>query len=79
MTPLAIALIRLYQRTLSPDHGWFRNPVRPVCRFSPTCSEYTIEAITIHGIMAGTLLGLRRICRCHPLNPGGHDPVPAKK
>ncbi len=73
-----IGLIHLYQKTLSPDHGWFARPNRRTCRFTPTCSEYTVEAITIHGIMAGTLLGARRILRCHPLTPGGYDPVPAK-
>ena len=77
MRRLAIALVRLYQKTSSPDHGWFKKPV-PVCRFQPTCSEYMIEAITNHGIMAGGLLGIKRIGRCHPYNAGGYDPVPRK-
>ncbi|MBC8207374.1 MAG: membrane protein insertion efficiency factor YidD [Kiritimatiellales bacterium] len=46
------------------------------CRFYPTCSDYTIEAVQKHGIVAGLWLSLRRICRCHRWNPGGVDPVP---
>jgi putative membrane protein insertion efficiency factor len=79
MKTIAIACIRLYQKTLSPDHGPFRNQIGPVCRFTPTCSEYTIDAIQIHGIMSGGWLGIKRICRCHPFNPGGHDPVPLSR
>jgi uncharacterized protein len=76
---LLMALIRLYQRTLSPDHG----PIRVLfpggyCRFTPTCSEYGHEAIRVHGPLRGSLLALRRIVRCHPWNAGGPDPVPAK-
>ena len=79
MKILVINFIRLYQKTISPDHGWFR--VRshlPVCRFTPTCSEYMIEAITAHGIITGVGLGIRRIGRCHPYHSGGFDPVPKK-
>jgi hypothetical protein len=79
MKILVINFIRLYQKTVSPDHGWFRARRRaPVCRFTPTCSEYMIEAVTRHGIMAGVGLGVRRITRCHPYQPGGFDPVPKK-
>jgi putative membrane protein insertion efficiency factor len=46
------------------------------CRFAPTCTEYAIEALRLHGIVRGMLLGLRRVARCHPLHPGGVDPVP---
>lgn len=64
-----IILIRIYQRVLSPVLG-------PQCRFAPTCSGYAITALEQHGAWHGSRLALRRIARCHPLNPGGHDPVP---
>ncbi|MDE6470028.1 MAG: membrane protein insertion efficiency factor YidD [Eubacterium sp.] len=68
-----IFLIRTYQLTISPrfSHG--------SCRFTPTCSQYAIEAIEIHGIFRGTLLAIWRILRCNPLCKGGWDPVPPKK
>jgi uncharacterized protein len=66
-----IGLIRLYQLVLSPLLG-------QRCRFYPSCSQYTLEAIERHGPVKGGWLGLRRVCRCHPLNPGGHDPVPER-
>ncbi len=65
----AITLIRLYQCTLSVLLG-------PRCRFYPTCSQYTLQAINIHGVPKGSYLGIRRILRCHPWHPGGIDPVP---
>ncbi len=69
---LALRSIKFYQRFISP--------VLPSsCRFYPTCSHYTYEAIQIHGVMKGTWMGVRRISRCHPFNPGGYDPVPPKK
>lgn len=68
-----IFLIRTYQLTVSPrfSHG--------SCRFTPTCSQYAIEAIEIHGIFKGSLLAFWRILRCNPFNKGGWDPVPPKK
>lgn len=66
---IATAPLRFYRRFLSP---W--KP--PMCRFSPTCSQYAIEALETHGLVRGTMLALGRIARCHPLCKGGHDPVP---
>ncbi len=48
----------------------------PVCRFYPTCSEYTKQAIVMHGVIKGGFLGIKRILKCHPFHPGGYDPVP---
>ena len=66
---ISIGLIRFYQRYISPLTG-------PTCRFHPTCSHYTLQAIEKYGTLKGGWLGLRRILRCHPFHPGGHDPVP---
>ena len=65
-------LIRTYQRLLSPLLG-------PRCRFYPSCSQYTLEAVRVHGPARGLWLGVRRISRCHPLHPGGIDEVPAPR
>lgn len=76
----AKATIRFYQRTLSPDHGPLRH-LSPygACKFQPTCSEYSIQAIDEHGLVRGLWLGTGRIMRCHPFAAGGYDPVPRKK
>ena len=70
-----IVVIRLYQKTISPDHGRLK-PFFPqgICRFEPTCSQYMAEAIQKHG-WRGVILGLKRISKCHPFSTGGHDPV----
>jgi putative membrane protein insertion efficiency factor len=66
---LEVLVIRGYQRVVSP--------VLPSsCRFWPSCSQYTLEAVDRYGVIRGTWLGLRRIARCHPFHPGGFDPVP---
>jgi len=69
MKRLALGLIRLYQLTLSPV-------MLPSCRFAPSCSQYTYEAIAKHGFFKGVWLGVRRLARCHPFREGGYDPVP---
>lgn len=69
LTRLALLLIRGYQLVLSPFVG-------QQCRFWPSCSEYTREALEKHGFVKGTTLGVKRICRCHPWHEGGCDPVP---
>ncbi len=68
--------IRWYQRTFSPDHGP-RSVLHPYgyCRFRPTCSEYTYQAVYKYGIIKGLLKGIWRIIRCHPFSKGGYDPV----
>jgi putative membrane protein insertion efficiency factor len=70
MAQALIVLIRLYQRLLSPLLG-------ARCRFYPSCSHYAVEALQTHGLLKGSGLTVCRLCRCHPLNPGGFDPVPA--
>lgn len=69
MRYLALLLIRLYQKAISPVLGVH-------CRFYPTCSAYTREAIEKYGFFEGVWLGVRRLLRCHPLHRGGIDPVP---
>ncbi|MBK8900748.1 MAG: membrane protein insertion efficiency factor YidD [Anaerolineaceae bacterium] len=69
MKRIALFLIRLYQRTIS-------RVTPPSCRFYPTCSHYGYEAIEKYGFRKGGWLAVKRISRCHPLNPGGYDPVP---
>ncbi len=64
-----LGLIRLYQHTLS-------RVLPPTCRFYPSCSQYGYEAISYHGWRQGGWLAVKRVARCHPLNPGGYDPVP---
>lgn len=64
-----LGLIKLYQKAVSPA-------LPASCRFYPTCSEYNKQAIERYGPIKGLYLGIKRILRCHPLNPGGYDPVP---
>ncbi|NYE57597.1 membrane protein insertion efficiency factor YidD [Carboxydothermus ferrireducens] len=72
MRKIILLLIRFYQKFVSPILG--RN-----CRFYPSCSQYTYEAIERYGVIYGSYLGIKRILRCHPFTPGGYDPVPEKK
>lgn len=65
---LFIALIRFYQLFISPLKG-------PTCRFWPTCSEYTRDAIQYYGVVKGLFMGAKRLARCHPFHPGGYDPL----
>ncbi len=73
---IALVFVRLYQKTLSFDHG----PMRVFypqgyCRYSPTCSEYTYQAIKKYGLIKGSFLGIKRIFRCTPWSDGGSDPL----
>jgi putative membrane protein insertion efficiency factor len=71
---LLLALIALYQATLS---RLILAVVGPVCRFTPSCSRYAAACISGHGALRGSLLSVRRLCKCHPFHPGGFDPPPA--
>jgi hypothetical protein len=69
MKSLALALIRFYKKFISPA-------LPSACRFEPTCSVYTYQAIEKYGVIKGSWMGMKRIARCHPFHPGGYDPVP---
>ncbi|GAC1444019.1 MAG: membrane protein insertion efficiency factor YidD [Chloroflexota bacterium] len=69
MRRLAVGLIVVYQKTISPMLG-------NVCRFEPSCSQYSREAIEKYGLLHGAWLGMKRVGRCHPFRQGGYDPVP---
>lgn len=64
-----VGVIKIYQKLVSPN-------LSPNCRYQPTCSSYAVEAVKRFGVFRGGWLALRRIGRCHPLRPGGYDPVP---
>ncbi|MDI6729436.1 MAG: membrane protein insertion efficiency factor YidD [Thermodesulfovibrionales bacterium] len=68
MKTLITALIRLYRYMISPM-------LPNSCRFTPSCSEYSLEAVSKHGALKGSYLSFKRILKCHPFHPGGYDPV----
>lgn len=68
MRTLVIAAIRGYRRFVSPM-------LPPTCRFTPSCSLYMLQAVETHGLLRGSLMGARRVLRCHPFSEGGFDPV----
>jgi putative membrane protein insertion efficiency factor len=70
MNALIRYLLRGYQLFVSPLLG-------PRCRFYPSCSQYAMEAVQLHGSLRGSLMAVRRLLRCHPWHAGGYDPVPA--
>jgi len=74
MKKIAVFLINIYQLVFSPDSGWLRRGYQ-TCRFSPSCSEYTKQAIIKYGFLKGLGLGGRRILKCHPWHDGGYDPL----
>ena len=69
MKKLVLFLIKFYQKFVSPLFP-------PSCRYTPTCSQYTFEAVQKYGVIKGLFLGIKRILRCNPFFPGGDDPVP---
>lgn len=70
------ALFRLYQKTVSPDHGLFKKQFPyGYCRFYPTCSEYGLQAVERYGVIKGGYKSLQRLCKCHPWHQGGYDPL----
>lgn len=73
---IIIFFIRIYQKTFSPDHGLLKGYFPyGACRFTPTCSEYGIQAFKKYGVIKGGIKTIWRILRCNPFNPGGHDPL----
>ncbi len=71
VTRLLLGVIRFYQLVLSPLLGG-------QCRFEPSCSRYAAGCLETHGALRGSLLSARRLCKCHPFHPGGHDPPPPR-
>ena len=69
MKGLVLSALRFYKRTISPG-------LPPACRYTPTCSEYAMEAIELHGVLRGGLLATKRLLSCNPFSHGGYDPVP---
>lgn len=68
MRRVMILLVRMYQRFVSPLFP-------PHCRFTPTCSEYAVQALGKYGVLKGGVISLKRILKCHPFHPGGDDPL----
>jgi len=78
MKVVVCTLIRFYQVAISPVIHFIGGPASG-CRFTPTCSEYALQAVGRYGALKGCWLGMKRICRCHPWGDSGHDPVPGVK
>jgi len=74
---ILILVVRIYRWGLSPMKAAVFGPAGR-CRFTPTCSEYALKAVQIHGALRGSALAAQRLCRCHPWGGCGHDPVPEK-
>ncbi len=76
MKKITLFLIRLYQKTFSPSTGWFayKHP-QGYCKYHPTYSEYSYQAIEKYGVMKGFFMAIWRILKCNPFSKGGHDPV----
>lgn len=73
---LFLKAIRVYQATLSPDSGWFKDKYPTgYCKFEPHCSEYVYQAVDKYGLVKGGFKGLYRVLRCHPWSKGGSDPL----
>jgi uncharacterized protein len=72
-------LLRVYKATISPFLAALTGGPGTGCRYRPTCSEYLVEAVELHGWIAGSWMGLKRILRCHPWGGSGYDPVPPVK
>jgi putative membrane protein insertion efficiency factor len=73
---IVLGIIRLYQKTLSFDHGIIGKIFgERFCRFYPSCSEYTHQAVEKYGVVLGGIKGVRRVLRCHPWHDGGYDPL----
>ncbi|MGC8830766.1 MAG: membrane protein insertion efficiency factor YidD [Verrucomicrobiia bacterium] len=75
---ILVYVIKIYRRFISPALGFILAP-QGGCRYEPSCSQYAIEAIQIHGAIKGVWLAAKRIFRCHPFGGCGYDPVPPKK
>lgn len=73
MKKIAIALLRFYKRFFSPV---FVGIMGNACRYTPTCSEYALEAVERYGVLKGVALGIKRFLRCHPFGSSGYDPLP---
>lgn len=77
MKKLVLKFIKFYQRTIGFRKGFLKTffLVDSACKYSPTCSDYTYQAIETYGVLRGSIIGLKRIVRCHPFAKGGYDPV----
>jgi putative membrane protein insertion efficiency factor len=76
---ILIGMLRLYRATVSPVLGFLCGGLGLGCRFTPTCSQYALEAVQRYGAFRGSLLAMKRLGKCHPFGSSGHDPVPVKE